>query len=152
MVRKWLPGFFKRPISRPDRLQRVIKHGRALWQGVPCLALPLPSSRGEGRLVAFKRQKPPKWDQKGTKRGLGGAQAYRENSQKRDFSKSDSEQFLFRKFYMGRGGSKEPPGGIISPMALYARAQLIWNAGNFCGKLPLRPPGFLRLSGWAMVP
>ena len=79
---------------------------------MPCLALPLPSSRGEGRLVAFKRQKPPKWDQKGPK-GLEGAQAYRENSQKRDFSKSDSEKFLFRKFYMGRGGSKEPPGGII---------------------------------------
>ena len=54
-----------------------------------------------------------KWDQKGTERGLEWAQAYRENSQKRDFSKSDSEQFLFRNFYMGRGGSKEPPGGII---------------------------------------
>jgi hypothetical protein len=65
-------------------------------------------------LVAFKRQKPPKWDQKGTESGLEGAQAYnRENPPKRDFSKSDSEQFLFRKFYMGRGGSKEPPGGII---------------------------------------
>jgi hypothetical protein len=32
-------------------------------KGVPCLALPLPSSRGEGRLVASKRQKPPKRDQ-----------------------------------------------------------------------------------------
>ena len=94
---------------------------------MPCLALPLPSSRGEGRLVAFKRQKPPKWDQKGTERGLGGAQAYS------DFSKSDSEQFLFRKFYMGRGGSKEPPGGIIYFWAarfravflrMYARAQI----------------------------
>ena len=29
-------------------------------KGVPCLAIPLPSSRGEDRLVAFKRQKPPK--------------------------------------------------------------------------------------------
>jgi hypothetical protein len=46
------------------------------------------------------------------KRGLGEAQAYRENSQKHDFSKSDSEKFLFRKFYVGRDGSKEPPGGI----------------------------------------
>jgi hypothetical protein len=35
---------------------------------------------------------------------------------------------------MGRGGSKEPPGGIISPMALYARAQLMWNTGNFYGE------------------
>jgi hypothetical protein len=55
----------------------------------------------------------------GPKRGLQveGAQdyyiLYRENSQKRDFSKSDSEKFLVRKFYVGRGGLKEPPGGII---------------------------------------
>ena len=99
---------------------------------MPCLALPLPSSRGEGRLVAFKRQKPPKRDQKGTERGPEGAQAYRENSQKRDFSKSDSEQFLFRKFYMCRGGSKEPPRRnylfldrtFPQRMVLYARAQL----------------------------
>jgi hypothetical protein len=49
-------GFFQRPFPfpRPDRLQRVIKHGRAQGgKGVPFLALPLPSSRGEGRLVAF---------------------------------------------------------------------------------------------------
>jgi hypothetical protein len=45
----------------------------------------------------------------GPKKGLEGAQAYRENSQKHDFSKSDSEKFLYRKFYVGRGGSKEPP-------------------------------------------
>jgi hypothetical protein len=49
----------------------------------------------------------------GPKRGPEGAQAYRENSQKHDFSKSDSEKFLFRKVYVGRGGSKESPGGII---------------------------------------
>jgi hypothetical protein len=49
----------------------------------------------------------------GPKRGLEGAQAYRENSQKHDMSKSDSEKFLFKVFYVGRGGSKEPPGGII---------------------------------------
>jgi hypothetical protein len=51
----------------------------------------------------------------GPNRGLEGAQAYRENSPKHDFSKSDSEKFLFRKVYVGRGGSKvkEPPGGII---------------------------------------
>ena len=36
---------------------------------MPCLALPLPISRGEGRLVAFKRQKPPKWDQKEGQKG-----------------------------------------------------------------------------------
>jgi hypothetical protein len=42
-----------------------------------------------------------------------GAQAYRENFQKRDFSKSDPEKSLFTKFYVGRGGSKEPPDGII---------------------------------------
>jgi hypothetical protein len=68
----------------------------------------------------------------GQKRGLEGAQAYRENSQKHDFSKSDSEKFLFRKFYVGRGGSKEPPGGIIHflvphfpyNMRPYGRAQL----------------------------
>ena len=49
----------------------------------------------------------------GPKRGLEEAQAYRENSQKHDFSKPDSEKFLFRKLYVGRGGSKGPPGGII---------------------------------------
>ena len=68
------------------------------------------------------------------KRGLGGAQAYRKNSQKHDFSKSDSEKILFRKLYVGREavGSKEPPGGIIyfwtvlSPNgALRARPKLI---------------------------
>ena len=64
----------------------------------------------------------------GPKRGLEGAQVYRENSQKHDFSKSDSEKFLFRKFYAGRGGSEEPPGGIIYFRVLYARAQL--NGGN----------------------
>jgi hypothetical protein len=37
----------------------------------------------------------------GPKRGPKGARAYRENSQKHDFSKSDSEKFLFRKFYVG---------------------------------------------------
>ena len=68
----------------------------------------------------------------GPKRGLEGAQAYRENSQKQIFSKSDSEKFLFRKFYVGRGGSKEPPAELFifgpylyfPPMVLYARAQL----------------------------
>jgi hypothetical protein len=49
----------------------------------------------------------------GPKRGLEGARAYRENSPKHDISKSDSEKILFRKFYVGRGGSKEPPGGFI---------------------------------------
>jgi hypothetical protein len=48
----------------------------------------------------------------GPKRGLEEVPAYRENPQKHDSSKSDSEKYLFRKFYVGRGGSKEPPGGI----------------------------------------
>ena len=75
---------------------------------VPCLALPLPSCRGEGRLVAFKRQKPPK-------EGLEGAQDYREIPKNTIFQKSDSEQFLFRKFYVGRGGSvrKNPPAAFF---------------------------------------
>jgi hypothetical protein len=65
----------------------------------------------------------------GQKRGLEGARAYRENSQKHDFSKSDSEKFLSRKFYVGRGGSKEPPGGII----------YFWTALSPNGALRARP-------------
>jgi hypothetical protein len=64
-------------------------------------------------LVAFKRQKPPKRDQKGTERGPEEAQAYRENFQKHNFQNPIQSNSFFRKFYVGRGGSKEPPGGII---------------------------------------
>jgi hypothetical protein len=79
-----------------------------------------------------------KWDQKGTERGLEWAQAYRENSQKRDFSKSDSGQFLFRNFYMDRGGSKEPPGGI-----LYFWAALFPNGALRARPVKVEPLHFL---------
>ena len=68
------------------------------------------------------KQNPPKWDRKGTERGLKGAQAYRENSQKRDFSKPDSEN-SFSENATWAEAELFIFGPCFSPMALYARAQ-----------------------------
>jgi hypothetical protein len=53
----------------PGRIDFSAQSSTAGHKGVPYLAPPLPSSRSEGRLVAFKRQKPPKWDQKEGQKG-----------------------------------------------------------------------------------
>jgi hypothetical protein len=102
----------------------------AVRKGVPCLALPLPGFRGEGRLVAFKRQKAPKWDQKGGQEVPRPIEKIPKNTH--DFSNSDSEKILSRKFHVGRGGSKEPPGGNI----------YFWAAISPLGALRARPVNF----------
>jgi hypothetical protein len=91
---------------------------------VPCLALSLPSCRGEGRLilVAFKRQKPPKEGE--------GARAYREIPKNTIFQSPIQNNSFSENFTWVEAVRKSPPvaflifGPHFSPMVLYARAQL----------------------------
>jgi hypothetical protein len=73
----------------------------------------LPTYRGEGRLVAFKWQKPQKRDKNGTERGLEGAQAYRENSKNAIFQNPNQRNSFSESFTWAEAVRKNLPAELF---------------------------------------